>query len=393
MNRLRFIPLILSVSLVVFLLGGGLAVRVVADEGSFHQVVVFSEVLSLVLDNYVDPLEAERLLESAYEGMLAGLDVRGAYLTPEELAEWKAGSDGATAGPGFAALKVGRVFQIVAIDPGSPAAEAGLAVGDQIRKIEGRSVRELSLDQAWRLFRGRAGTPVRLDVLHATGGYRRETIEIDRAPRRVPPYELRVEDGIGLLRLLDPARVAVEDLGRELDDVASRGVDQLLIDLRNVADIDLRGAVPIAGLFASGPSLHLRDRQGERIESVRAPDSARPWAGSVTALVNGATAGSAEALAGLIQADLGGRVLGETTYGLGAEARLYELGDGSGLLVSAAVWETAAGARWNADGIEPDEVIRGQGADYEARQADQLETALESVRTHSGAGGTLREAA
>jgi carboxyl-terminal processing protease len=113
----------------------------------------------------------------------------------------------------------------------------------------------------------------------------------------------------------------------------------------------------------------------------------------VTALVNGATAGSAEALAGLIQADLGGRVLGETTYGLGAEARLYELGDGSGLLVSAAVWETAAGARWNADGIEPDEVIRGQGADYEARQADQLETALESVRTHSGAGGTLREAA
>ena len=94
-------------------------------------------------------------------------------------------------------------------------------------------------------------------------------------------------------------------------------------------------------------------------------------------LAGGATAGSAEALAILIQKDLGGQVLGEATYGLGSEAKLYEMEGGSALLVSAALWETASGARWNGDGVEPDEVIRGSGNDYEARQVDQCEQALE----------------
>ena len=62
----RSVPLVVSASLVLFLLGGGLAVKVGAEDNSFHQVVVFSEVLSLALDNYVDPLEVEGLLEAAY---------------------------------------------------------------------------------------------------------------------------------------------------------------------------------------------------------------------------------------------------------------------------------------------------------------------------------------
>jgi len=379
MKPARSIPLLVSASLVLFLLGGGLAVKVSAEENAFHQVVLFSEVLSLVLDNYVDPLEAERLLQSAYEGMLAGLDAHGAYLSPDELEEWKRFSSEGLVDPGLSVLRSGRALQVVAVDPGSPAEEAGLAVGDQIRSVDGRSVRDLSLDQAWRLILGRPGSSVRMDVMHASDGFRREEIDVLRTPRTAGPYELEVTRGIAVLRITHMGRISADALAAELDDVRSRGVTRLLIDLRNLADTDPRSVVPAAGLFLSGPVLRLKDRAGELVESVNSSGNGTAWQGSVVVLVNGATAGSAEALARLVQEDLGGTVVGERTYGLGSEGRLYEMEGGSGLVVSATVWETAAGARWNGDGVEPDETIHGRGTEYAERHQDQLDQALEFI--------------
>jgi carboxyl-terminal processing protease len=394
MKSTRTIPLLISVSLVLFLVGGGLVVKVGAEERSFHQVVVFSEVLSLVLDNYVDPLEAEKLLRGAYEGMLADLDAHGAYLSPEELVEWKKKPEGEQSDPGISVLQAGRALQIVAVDPGSPAEEAGLQVGDQIRSVDGKPVRELSLEQAWRLIRGGPGTEVTLDVLHASDAFRREEVSVARAPRTSRPYDLHVDErGIGVLRILDVGRIRRDEVSQELDDVSSRGVSSLLIDLRNVADTDPRTVAKAAGLFRSGPLLQLKDRAGELLESVASDGPATAWKGSVAVLVNGATAGSAEALASLVQADLGGTVVGEATYGLGSEARLYEMENGSGLLISAALWETVGGGRWNGDGVEPDEVIRGKGGDYEARQADQLNRALDFLAGRAAPAEPVRSAA
>jgi len=379
MKSTRSIPLILSVSLALFLIGGGLAVNVGAEENSYHQVVVFSEVLSLVLDNYVDPLEAERLLHGAYEGMLAGLDAHGAYLTPKELEEWKAFEETGLADAGIAVLQAGPALQIVAVAPGSSADEAGLEAGDQIQSVDGHAVRELSLDQVWRLMRGAVGSTMQLDVLRASDGFRREEFELLRSTDKSRSYALEVDRGIGVLRVSDMERLATDELARELDDVSSRGVESLLIDLRNVADIDPRDVASMGGLFSSGELLRLKDRHGELVESVDSRSAETTWSGSIVVLVNGATAGAAEALASMVQGHLGGVVVGEPTYGLGSEAKLYEMPDGSALLVSAAIWETASGDRWHGEGVEPDEVIRGKGDDYRTRLASQLEQALEYV--------------
>ena len=86
----RTMLLAASALLMLGLLAGGMTMRVGADDGSYSQTVLFSEVLALILDNYVDPVEAEGLLRGAYEGMLGGLDPNGAYLTPDEVREWKA---------------------------------------------------------------------------------------------------------------------------------------------------------------------------------------------------------------------------------------------------------------------------------------------------------------
>jgi len=220
---------------------------------------------------------------------------------------------------------------------------------------------------------------MRLDVLQASEGFRRKELELVRAESTSRAYDLSVDRGIGILRVFDMSRLPVEELAEELDDVRSRGVQGILIDLRNVADTDPRGAVSAMGLFSGERELRLKDGKGNVVDSIVGKRESAAWSGSIATLVNGATAGSAEALAALIQSDLGGQVLGEATYGLGSEAKLYEMEGGSALLVSAALWETTSGARWNGAGVEPDEVIRGSGNDYEARQADQFRQALEFV--------------
>lgn len=381
MQPTRFVPLLISVTLVLFLLGGGLVVKVGAEENSFHQVVVFSEVLSLVLDNYVESMEVRELLHSAYEGMLAGLDSHGAYLTPDELKEWKSYDAAGQTDPGITVLLAGRALQVVSVEPGSPAEEAGIKVGDQIRHVNDRPVRELSLDQAWRSIQGTAGTTVRLDLFHSGDGFRREEIEVARADRKSPAYHLDVQRDIGVLRIHDMDRVATEPLIEELDDVRSRGITRLLLDLRNLADNQPGRVESLAGLFSNGPLLRLRNRSGELLDDVSSSREDTAWSGSITVLVNGATAGSAEGLASVIRTAREGVVIGEQTYGLGSRVKLYEMEDGSGLLVSNAMWETVSGASWNGDGIEPDQVIRGKGEDYEQRFADQMSKALDFMES------------
>lgn len=376
MRATRTIPLSLSIAILLALFGAGLTVQVGADDDSFHNVVVFSEVLSLVMDNYVDPVEAQRLLDSAYEGMLGGLDAHGAFLTPDELRAWRDYRGDGVVGVGISVLQAGRALQIVAIEEASPAAEAGLQVGDQIRSLDGQPVRTLSLDQCLRLLYGEPGTRLELDAVLLSSGFRREKMVLVRSARKMAAHSLEAKDGIAVLKIHDVAAIDIAGLRRELDDLRSRPIERLLIDLRNVADTEPRRVSPLASLIYKGVALRLRDGAGEVVESVTLDDDPT-WDGAVAVLVNGATAGSSEALAGLIQREMKGTVFGESTYGMGAEPKLHELEDGSALLVSSAVWETVGGGSWNGDGLKPDRPITGTGADYAARQADQLRQALE----------------
>jgi len=376
MRRSRPLLLFASAVMILLLLGGGFAMRVAATESSYRQAVLFAEVLSRVLETYVDPVEVEQLLEGAYEGMLSGLDPNGAYLTAEEVSEWKLTSKEPQVDPGFTMLKHGRTLQITAVEPGSSAADAGIIAGDHIRSIDGQLVRDLSLEQSRRLLHGVAGSEVTVELMHPVDAFRREELRLVRRAGSGRGYDISVQRGTAVLALHALGDIRRQELSEELDDVRSRGIDRLLLDLRNLADGEPRQVGLFAGLFADGTDLQLRDRSGRLIETVESPEAGQLWPGSLSVLVNGATAGGAEALALLIQDAGQGLIYGEETYGHGAEAKLFELEDGSGLLVSASVWETVSGERWNIDGVQPDQIVNGEGEDFSAALADQLERVL-----------------
>jgi carboxyl-terminal processing protease len=393
MKLSRMLPLVPSLLVAAFLVCGSLAARARSEDNSWKQVVLFSEILSLVQENYVDPVEANELLGGAFEGMLAGLDAHGAYLSADEVREWKAFKLERPADPGIAVLKAGPQFQVVGVLPGSPADEQDIEVGDRLRAVDGRPVGELSLSQTWRLLQGEPGSRLRLEVVRPRRSFSREALELSRVVRHGPGWTVRLDRGTAHLRMHDLGRLDIEALARELDDIRSRGAATLLVDLRNLADMNPRDAVRAAGYLVPGAELRLRDRSGRLLETLASPASGPAWAGPLAVLVNGATAGAGEALAGLVRAADRGSILGEATYGLGAEPTLFELEDGTGIVVSARLWETSTGARWHGEGLQPDHEIHGEGEDFAAVSASQLERALDYLEQQRRPADAERQAA
>ena len=370
-RRTRWMLLAVSTAIVVAVLGGALALSAGAADGAYRQVLTFSEVLSLVLDNYVDPVDQESLLQGAYEGLLGGLDDRGAYLSAAEVAAWKKPATEPTADVGMTVLKSGPLVQIVGVTPSSPADRAGLEIGDQIRQIDGRPVRSLSWDQIVRTLRGAPGSAVRLAIVHPREGFKRQDVDLARAAVVGAAHETEVDSGVAVVVVRDLARIKADALAADLARVKGQGATRLLLDLRNVAGGSPRDVAAVAGLFAAGPAFVLKDKQGRSVETVSAKGAGDAWAGPVAVLVNGGTAGSAEALVRWLQGKRDAKIFGEGTFGLGPEPRLIELPDGGGLLVPAYLWETAGGKRWSDEGIKPDTEVRAE-LRAEGKLADAL---------------------
>jgi carboxyl-terminal processing protease len=376
MRRSRVLLLVSSLAIVLFLLGSGAALKAGAGDGTFRQMLLFSEVLSYAVDNYVDPVDTEKLMRGSQDGLMGALDAHGAYLTQDDVEAWKKGLVSTdVAEPGISVLKSGPVIQVTSVAAGSPAESAGIAAGDQIRKIGGRSVRPLSLDQSQRLLKGAAGSSVEIDLFRVKD-LKREVISVARAARKDAPFVLDVSGGVAVLKVQDLDRLPTPALEAELGAVKDRGAERLLIDLRDTSSMDTRRLAGVAELFASGDFLRLNDRNGRSVEKLSGTRAKPAWGGPIAVLVNGATAGACEGLAMILKDRRNATIYGETTYGLGTEPRLIELPDGGGLLVPGYVWETPAGRRWNADGLAPDKVVkadnrRGEGDD------DQLKKTLE----------------
>lgn len=384
----RLALLSVSALLMLTLVGGGFFLQVGAGESSYRQAVLFAEVLSLVMENYVDPLDSEEALRGAYEGMLSGLDPEGAFLTVEEVKAWRESSIG-EADCGLIFLKSGRSMQVVALRPNSSAVEAGIALGNQVRSIDGQLVRYLSLGQARRALSGEAGTEVSVEIVDPGDGFSRtEFVLLRRIPTEVA-YHVEVVDDIAVMTVNDLSRIDIKQLADELKDVRSRGVNELLIDLRNVAEDATREVAAIGRWFGKQTLLRLREPSGRQLETVQGGRAAEVWQGRVAVLVNSATAGAAEAMALLLRDHVAATVYGEETYGLGAEARLFELESGVGLLVSSAVWETEAGTTWYESGVKPDVEVSGEGENYAGIRRDQLRQVLQRIREDAAADSVV----
>jgi carboxyl-terminal processing protease len=358
------------------------------SSSAYRYLNVFQEVWGLTRSNYVEPVDENALLDGAFRGMAGSLDGTSAYLAPgEDKAVTAAPGPGR---PGMETLPSAGAAVIVRVDPGGPAARAGLDVGDQVWKIGGRSMRQQPWPLAKRRLAGQVGGKLDLTILDGKTFKLRE-VKVDLEAPASPGYLLEKRDGpVVYLRLYDPdfvdTRTLSKDLAQKLDE------DQkapLLVDLRGTVGLDVQTMSKLGGVFFPGEQLlKLVPRSGSD-EVVTATDGKPlPLHRPVFALMDGTTGGTGEAFAALLKNKSDATLLGRATYGLGGIPEVIPLTHGGSLLLTSREFRTIAGVRWSEKGLEPDKLIPPQtvraGADE--KRDYLLEDALKVVRDRKATG-------
>src|SRR6478752_3119717 len=181
-TRTRLSVLLISTPLLAFVIVGGLRGNEAGGDPTFQHLRVFEDVVSLILNNYVEDAEVDKVMEGALRGLADGLDPDSAYLTAAEV---KSIDPGEAVPAGDVGVELTRQYylRVIAARDDSPAAKAGLQTGDYVRAIDGKPARDLSVFEGMRLLRGQPGSKVTLTVIRGNAA---EPHEIELLRERTP---------------------------------------------------------------------------------------------------------------------------------------------------------------------------------------------------------------
>jgi len=331
-HRSRILFLLVSAALVLPILAGTLLRaaddRDVPKEDSFYKYLsVFSEVLGLVRQSYVDEPDLSSLMSGALDGATDALDPFSIYVPSDRLAAFEEAKNVGSRRSGLTLLKERGVAYVVAVEKGSPAAGAGLKVGDIVTKLEGRSTHLMPLWEIEETLARPAGTHVAVEVIRLGESTK---LGFDLKPFAPPPPSLDEVKGAQVLRIPgfgpDTAPAVRALLARGAERAAPRHGGKLLIDLRGVAAGDAEAAYAVAQLFTSGELGQLAGRTGA-VKSF-AGDAAPLWSGKAVILVDRGTLGASEVLATVLRQKIHAELVGERTFGHAGRVGSVELSSG-----------------------------------------------------------------
>ena len=341
----KFTIISLSAALAIYTIAGAwLATRAqqpANDPGA--QQRIFESVLQHIQNDYVDEPNMEKVRAGALRGLAYGLDPYSTYLTPEQVADFRAEKKSNQVGIGAELSQYASYLYVVAPVKGSPADQAGVRAGDVIEYIDNKATRDISLYDARQLLNGAPGTEVKLRVLRANA--RPMTLAVKRSAFRAPAAEARLEAGkVGILRINSLEAGEAADTKARLQDLMKQGATKIVIDLRSVAGGEIQEGVTVANLFiSSGPLARTIGREQKVLKAFEADPKVAIFNGPASLLIDTGTAGAAEVVASAFIERKRGDVVGEKSFGAGAEQELFTLRDGDGLLLTTVKWASGNG--------------------------------------------------
>src|SRR5437667_697865 len=243
----------LAVLLAVLFSGGRGVQRVDAvPKESYEGLETFTNILSIIQKNYVDPVSTKQLIEGAINGMLTSLDPHSAYLTPDLYRELQVDTQGSFGGLGIEITVKNGILTVVSPIEDTPAFRAGIKPGDQILKIEGEFTKDMSLVEAVKKMRGPKGTKVML-TLRREGVPELFDVAVTREIIQIQSVKSRpLEKGYGYVRVTQFQERTDEDLEKAIDKVGKQNggkLEGLVLDLRNNPGGLLTQAVRVSDLF------------------------------------------------------------------------------------------------------------------------------------------------
>jgi len=340
--------LIVLVAVISFVTGGWLLQRGVASGGNvYQQARLFDDVLGHVSAYYVDSIGETDLYDRATRGMLEQLkDPYSVLLTGDDYKALTEQTSGNYAGLGIQIDVRDGWITVVAPLPETPAERAGVATGDQIIEVDGKSTEGWKSDEAVKALRGAPGSKVTISVRRSgvTEPIKYTLVRAQIHIRSVPAGTL-FDGGVGYISLTPVAETSADELQSEIGAMKSKGMKSLILDLRLNPGGLLDQGVKVADLFLDAKQEIVATRGRARGSTKEFYDDARQaWPElPIVVLVNDGTASAAEIIAGALQDHDRAVVVGTPTFGKGLVQTLFPLGEGVALKLTTARWYTPSG--------------------------------------------------
>ena len=331
---------------------------------TFRMLELFGDVVGIVEQAYVVPVDNKKLIEAALAGMMTALDPHSNYLPPSNYDDLRERTEGQYSGVGLTISADGGMVKVISPMDDSPAAKAGVQAGDVISSIEGQNAAGLTVSQVSEKLRGAVGTSVKVTFLR--DGSDPLEVTLTREVIKVQSVTGRVEGDFGYLRV----STFNENTGRELNEAIAKikaekpGVKGYVLDLRNNGGGLLNAAIDVSDAFLErGEIVSQRGRKPEQIQRYSAKPGDVTGGLPLVVLVNYGSASASEIVAGALKDHQRATIVGLTSFGKGSVQTVIPLrqGQDGAMSITTARYYTPSGASIQKIGIEPDlEVARSE---------------------------------
>lgn len=333
-----------------------------ADSLPVKDLQTFVEILNRVKTDYVEPVEDKALLENAVRGMLSGLDPHSAYLDKDEFKEMNIATSGKFGGLGIEVQMQDGFVKVVAPIDDTPAAKAGIQPGDLIVKIDDTPVKGLSLGDAVTKMRGDPGSKITLTLVRE-GEPAPKVLELKRDVIKVASVRGRMlEPGMAYMRISSFTTETGPTLEREFSRLQTESGGKLkgmILDLRNNPGGVLDAAVKVSDSFLEkGKIVTIRGRDGNGGRDFDAGSGDLLGGQPLVVMINAGSASASEIVAGALQDQKRGVLVGTRSFGKGSVQTILPLSNEGAIKITTARYYTPSGRSIQAEGIEPDIAIR-----------------------------------
>jgi carboxyl-terminal processing protease len=368
----------------------GSSARAAASD-TYRELNLFGDVFERVRADYVEKPDDSKLVESAINGMLAGLDPHSSYMDPKSFRDMQVQTRGEFGGLGIEVTMEDGLVKVVAPIDETPAAKAGVMANDIITQLDDENVQGLTLNQAVDKMRGPVNTKIKLTIMRK-GSDKPIEVSIMRDVIRVKSVRSHPEgDDVGYIRITqfneqttDGLKQAINDLNSQLNADKIKGY---VVDLRNNPGGLLDQAISVSDTFLDkGEIVSTRGRNAEETQRFNARPGDMTKGKPVIVLINGGSASASEIVAGALQDHKRATLVGTRSFGKGSVQTIIPLGAGNGALrLTTARYFTPSGRSIQAKGIVPDiEVLQDVPDDLKNRTDTKGEA---SLRGHLKAEG------
>jgi carboxyl-terminal processing protease len=349
-KRSVFLPLILGVALAIGILIGKYipAQNDVPQHSNIRsRNDKLNSILNIIESSYVDSVNRNDLVEAAIPAVLKKLDPHSVYLPAKDLARANEPLQGNFDGIGISFNMLTDTILVISTIPGGPSEKLGLLPGDKILYVNDSLVagKHISDEKVMGMLKGKRGTVVRIKLLRPG---QKELLSFDITRDKIPLYSVEVDyminETTGYIRINTFAMTTFDDFMKALRELKDQGMTKMILDLRNNSGGIMEAAIQIANQFLKEGQLivYTKGRSQPRSEA-RATGKGEFETGDLVVLIDEMSASASEILAGALQDNDRGTIIGRRSFGKGLVQEPISFSDGSGMRLTVARYYTPTG--------------------------------------------------